>query len=124
MIDVPTLTALFRLPPEQFMAARNQLVAELRRAGEATAADSIAKLPRPTPVVWAINQAAQRDGTAAQRLLDAADQLKRAQLGRGQLDVPTSTKAYREAVTALVDQSLAQLRDAGRPTTAAVKNRL
>ena len=124
MTDVSTLTALFRVPPEHFTIARNRLVAELRRAGEATVAASVAKLPRPTPVVWAINQVAQRDRAAVERLLDAADQLKHAQLGRSPADVPTSTKTYRESVVALVQRSLAQMKDAGRPTTIAVKSRL
>src|SRR5262249_20868524 len=46
------------------------------------------------------------------------------QLGRAPANVPASTKAYREAVGALVELSLAQLKDAGRPITVAVKNRL
>jgi hypothetical protein len=122
--DVRTLGALFRVPPEEFTAARNRLVAELRRAGKAPAAAVLAKLSRPTPVIWAINQVAHRDRAAVDRLLAAADQLKRAQLGRGPADVPASAKAYQEAVAALVERSLAQLADAGRATTAATRNRL
>ena len=41
--------------------------------------------------------------------LAAADQFKRAQLGHASTDVPTSAKAYQEAVTTLVERSLAQL---------------
>ena len=122
---VRTLDALFRVSPEQFTAARNQLVAELRRAGKAPAATALAALPRPTPVVWAINQVAHQDRAAVDRLLAAADQLKRAQLGRGgTADVPTSAKAYQDAVAALVERSLAHLKEAGRATTAATQNRL
>jgi hypothetical protein len=122
--DVPAVAELFRLPPEQFTAARNRLVAELRRAGKLPAAAAIATLPRPTPVVWAINQVAHEDGDAVARLLTTAEQLKRAQLGRTSQDVPSSVKAYRDTVTALVERSLAHLRAAGRPTTVAVRNRL
>jgi len=76
MTDARTL-ALFRVSPEQFTAARNRLVAELRRTGEAPAAATIAKLPRPTLVVWAINQAAQENRAGVDRILSAADELKR-----------------------------------------------
>jgi hypothetical protein len=122
--DARTLTALFRVPPEQFTTTRNRLVAELRRAGESPAAASGAKLPRPTPVVWAINQVTHGDRAAVERLLATADELKAAQLGRAATDVPASSKAYQEAVTTLVERSLAQLKDAGRATTAATRNRL
>ena len=124
MTEVRTLAGLFRVPPEQFTVARNHLVAELRRAGEAAVAASVARLPRPTPVVWAINQVAHQDGAAVERLLNAADQLKHAQLGRAPADVPASARTYREAVTAVVEQSLAQLKDAGRPATATTRARL
>jgi hypothetical protein len=122
--DVRTAAALFRVPPEQFTAARNHLAAELRRAGKASDATALAKLPRPTPVVWAINQVAHRDRAAVDRLVAAADRLKRAQLGREAADVPTSTKAYQDAVATLVEQSLVHLTEAGRATTAATRNRL
>jgi hypothetical protein len=121
---VDTLAGLFRVPPEQFTAARNRLVAELRRDGKAPAAAAIAKLPRPTPVVWAINQVAHQDRAAVDRLVTAADQLKRAQLGHASTDMPASAKAYQEAVTTLVERSLAQLKEAGRAATAATRNRL
>lgn len=124
MTDERTLSALFRIPPEQFTAARNQLVAELRRAGKAPAAAALAKLPRPTPVVWAINQVAHQDRAAIDRLVAAADQLKRAQLGRAPTDMPASAKTYQEAVQALVERSLAHLREAGRATTAATRQRM
>jgi hypothetical protein len=122
--DVRTADALFRVRPEQFTAARNRLAAELRRAGKDSDATALAKLPRPTPVVWAINQAAHRDRAAVDRLLAAADQLKRAQLGRGTADVATSAKAYQDAVAALVERSLAHLAEGGRATTAATRTRL
>src|SRR5262245_30556371 len=67
--DVGPLTALFRVTPEEFIARRNQLAAELRRAGKPTEATAVAKLPRPTPAVWAVNQVAHRDRAAVDRLL-------------------------------------------------------
>jgi hypothetical protein len=123
MTDARTL-ALFRVSPEQFTAARNRLVAELRRTGDAPAAATIAKLPRPTLVVWAINQAAQESRAGVDRILSAADELKRIQLGRGPTEVPVAAKAYHTAVAALVERSLGHMKGAGHATTAAARNRL
>jgi hypothetical protein len=124
MTDARTLAELFRVPPEQFTAARNRLVAELRRAGKGPAAAAIARLPRPTLVVWAINQAAQQDRAAVDRLLATADELKDAQLGRARTAVPVAAKAYQDAVAALVERSLGQVTSAGHAATAATRTRL
>ena len=123
MSELRAVADLFRVPPEQFTVARNRLVAELRRAGDTDAAASVADLPRPTPAVWAINQVAHREKTAVARLLDAADKLKRAQLGRA-TDVPASSRAYRDSVSALVELALGALTDAGRATTSATRTRV
>ena len=124
MTDARTLAGLFRVPPEQFTAARNRLVTELRRAGETPAAAAIARLPRPTLVVWAINQAAHQDRAAVDRLLAAADQLKHAQLGRARTTVSAAAKAYQDAVGALVERSLEHMTGAGHAPTAAARNRV
>ena len=55
--DVGPLTALFRVTPEEFTARRNQLVADLRRAGKSSEATAIAKLrvragDRPRASSW------------------------------------------------------------------------
>lgn len=119
--DARSLATLYQVRPEQFTAARHRLVADRRRTGKTTAAPALATLPRPTPVVWAINQVAPQDRAAVDQLLTAADHLKRAQLGRTPTDVPASAKAYQEAVTALVERSLTHLKEAGRATTVATR---
>ena len=124
MTDELTIARLFRVPPERFTAERNRLVAHLRQAGEARSASEVAKLPRPTPSVWAINQAAHQDRPAVERLLTAADELKRAQLGRGSAEVAPLAKAYQAAVAALAERSLSSLETAGRPATGALRHRL
>ena len=73
MTDELSIARLFRVPPDQFTSTRNRLVAHLRETGETASAAEVAKLPRPTPAVWAINQAAHQDRRAVERLLAAAD---------------------------------------------------
>jgi hypothetical protein len=124
MTDELTIARLFRVPPEEFTATRKRLVAHLRETGEAASAAEVAKLARPTPAVWAINQAAHQDRPAVVRLLSAADELKRAQLGRGSAGVAPLAKAYQAAVAALTERSLASLRESGRATTASFRGRV
>ena len=124
MTDELTIARLFRVPPEEFTVTRKRLVAHLRETGEAASAAEVAKLPRPTPAVWAINQAAHKDRPAVERLLAAADELKRAQLGRGSTGVVPLAKAYQGAVAALTERSLASFRETGRATTAAFRGRV
>lgn len=124
MTDEQTMAPLFRLPPEQFTAARDRLVTELRQAGKAVVAAQVAKLARPTPVVWAINQIAETDRAAIEGLLSASDTLRRAQLGRASGSVATLTRAYQAVVAGLVERGLAVLRELGRAATPAIRHRL
>jgi hypothetical protein len=124
MTDDLTIARLFRVPPEEFTVTRKRLVAHLRETGEAASAAEVARLPRPTPAVWAINQAAHKDRPAVERLLAAADELKRAQLGRGSTGVVPLAKAYQAAVGALTERSLASFRETGRAATAAFCGRV
>src|ERR1041385_2771523 len=50
------LDRLFQAKASAFVSERNQLVQTLRRAGNREAAEAVARLARPTPVAWAINQ--------------------------------------------------------------------
>ncbi len=124
MTDELSIARLFRVPPDEFTSTRNRLVAHLRETGETASAAEVAKLPRPTPAVWAINQAAHQDRRAVERLLAAADDLKRAQLGRGSTGVAPLAKTYQSAVAALTERSLSNLRETGRATAAASRGRV
>ncbi len=46
---------LYRTPPDRFVAARDEAVAEARRAGDARTAREIARLRRPTVAAWLVN---------------------------------------------------------------------
>jgi hypothetical protein len=75
--------ALFSLPPEGFVAARDALAKELRSEGKRDHAARVAKLRKPTVPAWAINRAANDDPGAAEQLLASADRLAKAQRGAG-----------------------------------------
>jgi hypothetical protein len=126
LADAQVGDELFGLPPEEFVAARDDLARRLRREGEAEAARQVKALRRPSLSAWAVNQLARQGGLgpllAAGERLRAAHQAARA--GAGAAELRAAAKAEREAVTSLVTDALELLREAGHPTTDATRDRI
>ncbi|MGV3758916.1 MAG: hypothetical protein ACO1PW_05150 [Actinomycetota bacterium] len=60
MVDVPEVAKpLYDLRPEEFVAARDALVKELRAAGERGEATAVKALRRPSAAAAALNRAAR-----------------------------------------------------------------
>jgi hypothetical protein len=53
------VAGLYQLPVAEFVAARDQLVRQLRAAGDREAARRVAALRRPSISAWAANQLAR-----------------------------------------------------------------
>src|SRR2546430_16179668 len=51
---------LYELPPEKFIAARDEAADAARRAGDRATATAIGKLRRPTVAAWLVNLLARR----------------------------------------------------------------
>jgi hypothetical protein len=119
---------LFGLPPEEFVAARDELARRLRREGDAEAAKWVKALRRPPLSAWAVNRLAREQGRALGRLLAAGERLRAAHqaalAGEGADELRNAAKAEREAVAALVETALELLREAGHPTTDATRDRV
>ena len=67
---------LYQLPLKAFTQERNALIARLREAGAAEAADRVKSLAKPPVSAWAVNQVywtARRD---FDELIDASDRLR------------------------------------------------
>jgi hypothetical protein len=103
--------ALQDVPPQEFVRARNALAARLVKEGKAGEANRIRRLRRPSPVVWALNRVAVGRPRDLGDLIDAVDQLRRAQLGQG--DLRRSTERYRAAFESVVDAAGHLLHEAG-----------
>jgi len=71
--------ALFRTPPDRFVAERDALVKELRSAGRDDDATAVKALRRPTAAVWALNQLAEKEPDALNTLFEAGRALRAAQ---------------------------------------------
>jgi hypothetical protein len=113
---------LRELPPREFVQARNALAARLAQSGRRAEARRVARLPRPSPVVWALNRAATTRARELRVLIDAADRLRGAQLGQG--DQRAATEHYRRAFEPLAREANRILRDAGSSVSAALDRRI
>jgi hypothetical protein len=73
------IDALYALPAEQFVAARNALVKQLKADKRKDEAAEVAALRRPSVVAWALNQVARDDPDAVTILVEAAQGVADAQ---------------------------------------------
>jgi len=120
---------LFRLPIEEFVGARNDLAARLKRDGDAEGAEAVRKLPKPTVAVWAVNQLADQEKAGVRALLAAGSSLRRAQeatlAGRGSSDALREAQAKeRSAVQELTQRARAILGEANRAASPATLERV
>jgi hypothetical protein len=102
--------ALFRTPPDRFVAERDALVTGLREAGHDDDAAAVKALRKPTATVWALNQLADREPDGLAALFDAGRALRAAQ----------SEAIAGDTSGALVDAGSARRASVGRLTTATV----
>lgn len=86
---------LYRLPPEQFTAARNALSARLRKEKRADDAAEVKALPKPTPSAWAVNALFEHQGQKMDALLAAG---KRARAAQREAVSGRGTESLREAI--------------------------
>lgn len=77
------LEPLFAVPPGEFVAARNRLAAELKKAGKKAEAEAIKGVGKPPVSVYALNQIARQHGDVLGAYLDAAAALADAQTAPG-----------------------------------------
>ena len=110
------IDALFRLPLNEFTAARNALAAKLKKAGRADDAERVKGLAKPPVSAWAVNQLDWKNREPFERLLAAGDRLRSAQASQlrgkgGELREPL--EARRVALSELSQNAAALLREAG-----------
>ncbi|MET0578862.1 MAG: hypothetical protein ABW122_09395, partial [Ilumatobacteraceae bacterium] len=112
------LRALFAAPPTEFVAARNELVKQLRREKRRDEATAIAALRRPGWEDWALNVTAVEQAADVAAFADAAAAVREAQAaaieGRDGPDVRTSLHDLRGATTVVVRRATAVLGRVGR----------
>lgn len=100
---------LYGLDPNDFVAARNDLVKGLKKAGDKALAAEVAKLKRPTPAAWAVNQLARRHREELEELVRLGEALRDAQdralAGDDPGDMRQAGRARRDAVARLAERA-------------------
>ena len=98
---------LYDLPPGEFTAARNALAKALRAEDLRDRAAEVAKLRRPTIAAWAINQTVRRHRERVDALVEAGQQVGRAQRralsGVRRSGMREAARARRELIDELTD---------------------
>lgn len=118
---------LYALDPNDFVAARNDLVRRLRKAGDRDLAVEVGTLRRPSPAAWAVNQLARRHRDELEALVRLGEELREAQdralAGAESRDLRQAGRARRDAVgrlTELAERILAERGGAGGAHTGEV----
>lgn len=100
---------LYGLDPGEFVAARNALARKLRGAGEREAAEGVARLRRPSPAAWAVNQLVRRHRGEVEELVRLGEALRDAQdralAGEEPGDLRAAARARRDALARLAGQA-------------------
>ena len=112
--------ALFKLPLAEFIGARNDLVARLKRAGRADDANLVKALAKPSISAWAVNQLHWRHREALDRLFVTVQRFRQAQTSHtgGRIaDMRGSLDTRSEALSHLSNLATELLRDAGHNAT-------
>lgn len=111
---------LFKLPPGEFTAARNALVARLKKSGRDDEAAQVKMLPKPPASAWAVNQVYWRHRKSFDQLLAAGEKFKKAQaaqLAGKAADLRGPLDARRQALAELSKIAADVLREAGYTAT-------
>lgn len=121
------IAALFQLPPDAFITARNTLAAELKKRGLSEESARVKAFPRPPLPVWAVNQLHWQRTPVMDQLIAAGDRFRQAQTARltgGGSDLRASFDERRDALAAAVSAATDLLRTHGHPPTPDVLRRI
>jgi hypothetical protein len=100
------VTDLYELPPEDFVAARNEAVKRAKTAGDRRLADEIGRLRRPTVGAWAVNRLARQRPELVGELLELGVALRSAQRDLRGEDLRELSVRRRAVVAALSREAI------------------
>src|SRR5262249_36517481 len=112
--------ALFKLPLAEFIGARNELVARLKRVGRSDDASLVKAMAKPSVSAWVVNQLYWFHREEFDELLAAGGRVRQAQASRTSAhaaDMRESLEARRDALRRLTESATAMLGDAGHNPT-------
>jgi len=116
------------LPPHEFVAARDALVARLKKGGDDEAARRARALQKPLASAWVVNRLYWSSRRTFARLLAAGEELRTLQHaslgGRATEELRQATERRRKAVGALVSRAEAILVETGRTASRDLMRRI
>ena len=115
-------TRLYGLPVEEFTAARDARVTELKDAREL--AKAVKALRRPTVAAWAVNLLVREREDLVRQVLSIGDSLREAQAGAEGDALRELSKQRRQVVAAVVTQTRQLAEDEGVRLTDAVTDQV
>lgn len=99
------LDRIYSGPLEDFVKARNDLASRLRKEGEAEEAAAVASLKKPSISAWIVNQLIRHNEVEVRRLIEAGEDLARAQreavTGKQRADFDASRREEAESLRRL-----------------------
>ena len=109
---------LLATPPDEFVAARNALVKQLKAGGDREQATEVGAMRRSSWVDWALNVASAQHGNDVERFAEASALMRDAQrsavTGRGGVDLRTAMTGLRDRTGELARRVNGVLTDHGR----------
>ena len=122
------LERLYRRPPGEFIAARNDLAKQVGKRDGKAEADRVRAAPKPSPSAWAVNALFEHEAERMETLLAAGERAragqKEAVAGRGAEPLRASLEAARKLVEELRRRGGALLTGAGIPLSKTTGERL
>lgn len=119
---------LYRLPLEEFTAARNELAKRLRLEKDTEAAQAVQALAKPTASAWAVNVLFERERKKMEALVAAGERARAAQgevvSGRGAAALKEALRAARGLSDELRGEAGRILAERGRPPGREVLERI
>src|SRR4051812_19107223 len=111
---------LYRRPPEEFVAARDERARALRAAGDVQAAKQVAGLRKPTVGAWLVNLLVADDPSLPEQLGELAEQLRAASDELAGQELRALGRQRQELVAGLVHRTRQLAHAAGRRATDSV----
>jgi hypothetical protein len=112
---------LYRLPPAEFTAARDERARRARAAGDRGLSDDIARLRRPTVSAWLVNMLARHAADQIAALVELGAALREAQQAGAADRLREGSAQRRQAVAALTREAKRLAATSGRAASGHVE---
>lgn len=106
---------LYALPLDEFIAARDELAARLKKEGDGEGAARVKALRKPSVAAWAVNQLARRHADSMAKLLALRDEME----GAGAAQLRAVGEKRKRLLADLVKRAEKVLADGGHGSSAA-----